>query len=140
MYRLCFLFVVLGLNACTRQQSQAPPSATSNDQNARAVPAQIASGEVRVSPSDPKVGTPVEVVMKLKDSKGEMISDANVQAVFVMKMGNTTTREPAAMQWKGSDYVGRYTPTMTGEWEVNVEARRNGQLLLSMPSTIEVKK
>lgn len=140
MYRLFLLLVVLGLNACSRQQSTASPSATSNGQNTGAVPAQRASGEVRVSPSDPKAGTPVEIVLKLKDSRGEMISDANVQAVFVMEMGNATMREPAEMKWNGSEYAGRYAPTMSGEWEVNVEARRNGQLLLSIPSTIQVKK
>lgn len=86
------------------------------------------------------MGTLFEVAFKLKDQSGQVISDANVQAVFVMEMGNITMREPVAMNWNGSEYVGRYAPTMSGEWEVNVEARKNGQLLLSMPSTIQVKK
>lgn len=143
MQKAVLLAAVLTLAGCARQE--APGSSTvSTDQRAAAtqasVPAQRASGEVRVAPSEARMGTPVEVAFKLQDQSGQVISDANVQAVFIMDMGSSSMREPVPMKWNGSEYAGRYSPTMAGEWEVNVEARKNGQLLLSMPSTIHVKK
>lgn len=50
-----------------------------------------------------------------------------------------TMREPVSTKWNGAEYVGRYAPTMAGEWEIDLEARREGQLLLSIPSTIQVE-
>lgn len=144
MYKAVLFAGLLTLAGCARQEGPASSNARSDQQAAAApqasVPAQRASGEVRIAPSEARMGTLFEVAFKLKDQSGQVISDANVQAVFVMEMGNITMREPVAMNWNGSEYVGRYAPTMSGEWEVNVEARKNGQLLLSMPSTIQVKK
>jgi hypothetical protein len=141
MNKLLLLSLLQVLSGCGRQEPQRSNSASTNGSatSAQSAPAQRASGEVRVSPSEAQTGTPVEVAFKLKDSSGQVISDANVQAVFVMDMGNMTMREPVAMKWNGLEYVGRYAPTMAGDWEVNVEARKDGQLLLSMPSDVRVQ-
>lgn len=143
MHNAVLLASALALTGCAPQEAPKSSNASSGQSAAAAqatVPAQRASGEVRIAPSEARLRAPVEVAFKLKDRSGQVISDSNVQAVFVMDMGNTTMREPVALKWNGSEYVGSYAPTMAGEWEINVEARRNGQLLLSMPSTIHVKK
>lgn len=53
-----------------------------------------------------------------------------------MPMGNLQMKE---QKWDGNAYIGTVKPPMAGTWEVSVDASREGKLLLSMPSQIEVK-
>lgn len=52
-----------------------------------------------------------------------------------MAMGSSQMREQAELKWNGKKYAGTYKPSMSGTWDVAVEASRNKTLLLSMPAT-----
>lgn len=135
------LFLAGCSQPATNKEGSAQPQASKPQSDAAqpAVPAQRASGEVEIAPSQPSQGESVKITFRLKDSSGNPMPDAAVKAHFVMSMGGMDMREPVDLKWNGTEYVGSHKPSMAGEWEVNVEARKNGQLLLSMPSTIEVK-
>lgn len=98
-----------------------------------------ASGKIEVTPIKPKSGQPVTVKMTLQDRNGQSISDADVKAIFGMTMGGKQSREETMLKWNGKEYTGSHKPSMAGEWDVTVEARKNNTLLLSMPSTINVQ-
>lgn len=138
------LSAALSLAGCSKPASNnegsVQPQTSKPQANAGqpAVPAQRASGEVKIAPSQPSQGESVNITFRLKDSLGNPIADANVKAIFEMA-GEMKMREVAELKWNGTEYVGSHKPSMAGEWEVNVEARKNGQLLLSMPSAVEVK-
>lgn len=65
---LLLLSLLLVLTGCGRQEPQRSLGARSNEgaSSPQSVPAQTASGEVRVSPSEAQMGMPVEVALKLK--------------------------------------------------------------------------
>lgn len=137
MDKRLLLAIALLVSGCARQDTSAQNSQVPSEQS---VPAQRASGEVRIQRSQPRVGEIVTVIFRLKDGTGNPMADADVKAVFVMDTGSMTMRESTVMKWNGSEYIGSYKPKMAGDWEINVEARKNGALLLSMPSDIQVKE
>lgn len=134
------LFLAGCSQPATNKEESAQPQTSKPQSDAAqpAVPAQRASGEVKIAPSQPSQGESVNISFRLKDSLGNPIADADVKAIFEMA-GEMKMREPTDLKWNGTEYVGSHKPSMAGEWEVNVEARKNGQLLLSMPSAVEVK-
>lgn len=138
------LSVALSLAGCSKPASNTEGSTQSQTSKPQtnaaqpAVPAQRASGEVKIAPSQPSQGQVVNITFRLKDSSGNPIPDADVKAIFEMA-GDMKMREQTELKWNGAEYVGTQKPSMAGEWEVNVEARKSGQLLLSMPATVEVK-
>ncbi|OLE56863.1 MAG: hypothetical protein AUG13_06890 [Chloroflexi bacterium 13_1_20CM_2_59_7] len=70
--------------------------------------------------------------MSVLDASGKPVPDAKVKLVLVMPampaMNMPETRSPADLTWNGSDYAGTVRPA-SGSWNVEIEARRNGQLL-----------
>jgi len=67
------------------------------------------------------------------DASGKPISDAEVKVALVMPampaMNMPETRSPADLAWNGSDYTGTVKVPTSGSWNVEIEARRNGQLI-----------
>ena len=84
-------------------------------------------------PSTPKGGTNTRVHVGLLDISGKPISDAEVKLVLVMPampaMNMAEMRFPADLRWDGRQYAGTVKVPSSGTWNVEIEARRNGQLL-----------
>ncbi|MCI0348826.1 MAG: FixH family protein [Acidobacteriales bacterium] len=101
------------------QQQPAVPAAES--------PAQL---EVRVEPQQPNSGQDAKLIAVLRDASGKSISDADLKATAVMKMGDMgDMRESATFKWTGSRYEGAVKPSMAGEWDVTVEAMKGGKVI-----------
>jgi len=99
-------------------------------QETRAVAIQF---RFRADPATPKGGTNTTVHVSVLDASGKPLPDAKVKLVLVMPampaMNMPETRSPADLTWNGSDYAGTVRVPASGSWNVEVEARRNGQLL-----------
>jgi RND family efflux transporter MFP subunit len=104
---------------------------------------QFESGQAAVSsevqfrfsadPASPKGGSNATVHVAVLDSSGKPISDAAVKVALVMPampaMNMPETRSPADLKWDGTQYTGTVKVPSSGTWNVEIEARRNGQEL-----------
>ena len=133
-----FLFaIVMG---CSKPPEQTAPKEDSAPKIAvQTTPAQQASGNLEVSPSQLKSGQTATLRFVLKDPKGELIKDASVRATLRMPMGKSEMKDEVDLKWDGTSYSGKVKASMSGTWDVSVDAKRDGMLLLSMPSQIDVK-
>lgn len=135
------LFTILFLAGCSRQPQPAadssPPKAAPLEE---AVPPQQASGELKVTPSAVKTGQKVTLQFFLKDRSGRPITDASVKATIVMARGDSEMKDQADLKWDGSAYTATIAPRMAGTWDLTVDARLGGKLLLSLPSQIDVSE
>ena len=86
-----------------------------------------------VDPASPRGGGNATVHVSLLDASGNSIQDAAVKVSLVMPamptMNMPEMRSPADLAWNGSEYVGTVKVPGSGSWNVEIEARRNGQLL-----------
>lgn len=102
------------------------------DSGQEAGPAAIRFG-FRVDPASPKGGSNTTVHVTVLDASGKSLSDAEVKAALVMPampaMNMPEVRSSADLAWNGSDYTGTVKVPSSGSWNVEIEARRNGQLL-----------
>ena len=84
-------------------------------------------------PATPKGGTSTTVHVTLVEASGKPISDAEVKLALVMPampaMNMPEMRSPADLSWDGTQYAGTAKVPSSGTWNVEIEARRNGQLL-----------
>ncbi len=125
---------------CSKPAEQPAPKEDSAPKVAvQTTPAQQASGNLEVSPSALRSGQRATLRFVLKDAKGELIPDASVQATLMMPMGKSEVKDSVNLKWDGSAYAGTIKPSMAGTWDVTVEAKRDGKLVLSLPAQIDVK-
>ncbi|MGD1081184.1 MAG: efflux RND transporter periplasmic adaptor subunit [Candidatus Sulfotelmatobacter sp.] len=84
-------------------------------------------------PASPKGGSNATVRLAVLDASGKPISDAAVKVALVMPampaMNMPETRSPADLNWDGTQYTGTVKVPSSGAWNVEIEARRNGQVL-----------
>jgi multidrug efflux pump subunit AcrA (membrane-fusion protein) len=84
-------------------------------------------------PASPKGGSNAKVQVAVLDASGKPISDAAVKVALVMPampaMNMPETRSPADLNWDGTQYTGSVKVPSSGAWNVEIEARRNGQVL-----------
>jgi len=84
-------------------------------------------------PTSPKGGSNATVHVAVLDASGKPISDAAVKVALVMPampaMNMPETRSPADLNWDGTQYTGTVKVPSSGAWNVEIEARRNGQVL-----------
>jgi multidrug efflux pump subunit AcrA (membrane-fusion protein) len=84
-------------------------------------------------PASPKGGSNATVHVAVLDASGKPISDAAVKVALVMPampaMNMPETRSPADLKWDGTQYTGTVKVPSSGAWNVEIEARRNGQEL-----------
>jgi len=87
----------------------------------------------RADPASPKGGSNTTVHVTVLDASGKPITDAGVKIALVMPampaMNMPEVRSPADLAWNGSDYAGTVKVPSSGSWNVEIEARRNEQLL-----------
>jgi RND family efflux transporter MFP subunit len=87
----------------------------------------------RADPASPKGGSNATVHVTMQDASGKPVTDAEVKIALVMPampaMSMPETRSAADLAWSGSDYAGTVKVPSSGSWNVEIEARRNGQLL-----------
>jgi multidrug efflux pump subunit AcrA (membrane-fusion protein)/nitrogen fixation protein FixH len=95
-------------------------------------PATIRFG-FRSDPASPKGGSNTTVHVTVMDASGKPISEAEVKAALVMPampaMNMPEMRSSADLAWNGTDYTGTVKVPSYGSWNVEIEARRNGQRL-----------
>lgn len=125
------LFAVLLLAGCSK------PSSVPNE--VKPAPALSATGELEVTPVNPKSKEPVTVKMTVKDRNGKPIENANVRATFTMTMGDSEMQETLDLKWDGKQYAASKVLPMAGRWRIAVEARDANGLLLNMPSEVTVR-
>ena len=67
------------------------------------------------------------------DASGKPIPDVAVKVALVMPampaMNMPEMRSPADLTWDGTQYTGTVKVPSSGAWNVEIEARRNGQVL-----------
>jgi RND family efflux transporter MFP subunit len=84
-------------------------------------------------PASPKGGSNATVHVTVLDASGKPISDATVKVALVMPampaMNMPEMHSPADLNWDGTRYTGAVKVPFSGAWNVEIEARRNGQLL-----------
>jgi RND family efflux transporter MFP subunit len=84
-------------------------------------------------PASPKGGSKTTVHVAVLDASGKPISDAAVKVALVMPampaMNMPEMRSPADLNWDGTQYTGTVKVPSSGAWNVEIEARRNGQVL-----------
>ena len=87
----------------------------------------------RADPATPKSGSNVTAHVTVLDALGKPIPDAEVKVALVMPampaMNMPEMRSSADLRWNGSDYTGTVKVPSSGSWNVEIEARRNGQPL-----------
>ncbi|MGO9862327.1 MAG: efflux RND transporter periplasmic adaptor subunit [Terriglobales bacterium] len=87
----------------------------------------------RADPASPKGESTTTVHLTVLDASGKTVSDAEVKVALVMAampaMNMPETRSSADLAWNGSDYTGTVKVPSSGSWNVEIEARRNGQRL-----------
>jgi hypothetical protein len=122
---------------CTQQQQQ--PSAESQT-STNAAAESSARLEVSIEPQQPKSGKEAKLVAELRDANGNPISDVEVKTTAVMKMGDMgDMRESATLKWTGSRYEGAIKASMAGEWEVTVEAMKDGKVIATQKTKMKVE-
>jgi RND family efflux transporter MFP subunit len=84
-------------------------------------------------PASPKGGSNTTVHVAVLNASGKPISDAAVKVALVMPampaMNMPEMRSPADLTWDGAQYTGAVKVPSSGVWNVEIEARRNGQVL-----------
>jgi RND family efflux transporter MFP subunit len=84
-------------------------------------------------PASPKGESNTTVHVAVLDASGKPISDAAVKVALVMPampaMNMPEVRSPADLNWDGTQYTGAVKVPSSGAWNVEIEARRNGQVL-----------
>jgi len=87
----------------------------------------------RADPGSPKGGSNTTVHVAVLDASGKPISDATVKAALVMPampaMNMPEMRSTADLTWDGTQYTGAIKVPSSGAWNVEIEARRSGQVL-----------
>jgi RND family efflux transporter MFP subunit len=94
-------------------------------------------------PASPKGGSNATVHVAVLDASGKPLSDAAVKVVLVMPampaMNMPEARSPADLNWDGTQYTGAVKVPSSGAWNVEIEARRNGQVLGTYRSRLVAK-
>lgn len=84
-------------------------------------------------PASPKGGSNAPVHVIVLDASGKPIPDVAVKVALVMPampaMNMPEMRSPADLSWDGTQYTGTVKVPSSGAWNVEIEARRNGQVL-----------
>jgi len=84
-------------------------------------------------PATPKGGSNTTFHVTVLDVSGKPISDAAVKVALVMPampaMNMPEVRSPADLKWDGTEYTGAVKVPSSGAWNIEIEARRNGQVL-----------
>ena len=84
-------------------------------------------------PASPKGGSNAPVHVIVLDASGKPVPDVAVKVALVMPampaMNMPETRSPADLNWDGTQYTGAVKVLSSGAWNVEIEARRNGQVL-----------
>jgi RND family efflux transporter MFP subunit len=99
--------------------------------------------EFFASPDPPKGDAPVTYRVKLTDSKGQPVTDAQVRvdilmpAMPAMNMGEMKTGEN--LKWSGSEYAAVGNMPMAGSWVVTVTATRNGQTIATYKTHLNAR-
>ena len=84
-------------------------------------------------PATPKAGSNTTFHVTVLDASGKPISYAAVKVALVMPampaMNMPETRSPADLKWDGTQYTGAVKVPSSGTWNVEIEARRDGQVI-----------
>ena len=141
--RISFLTVIgaLGLvlsgcgntasNESTSPTASAPPSSTDYKVS------------FRVDPDPPTGAKENSAHVTLLDGSGKPVSDAQVHVQFTMpampEMKMPEMSNGADLSWNGTDYSGPIQITMAGGWNVEVEAKRGGEVLTKYQTKLTAK-
>jgi hypothetical protein len=128
----------LVVTSCTQQQPQQRSTESQTATSTAAErPARVA---VHVEPQQPGSGQEAKLIAELRDPDGKPISDAEMKATAVMKMGEMgDMRETATLKWNGARYEGALKISMAGDWNVMVEAIRHGRVIATETTQIKAK-
>ena len=117
--------------------------------NGKQMPASSApaAGEAKIeffsSPDPPKGDAPITYRVRLTDSNGQPITDAQVRvdilmpAMPSMNMGEMKTGEN--LKWTGAEYAAVGNMPMTGSWVTTVTAVRNGQTVATYKTRLNAR-
>lgn len=87
----------------------------------------------RSDPATPKGGSSMKAYVVVSDPSGRSVTDAEVKLAVVMpampEMNMPEMRSEAKLTWDSSQYAGEVRIPMSGSWNVEIEAKRNGQFL-----------
>jgi Cu(I)/Ag(I) efflux system membrane fusion protein/cobalt-zinc-cadmium efflux system membrane fusion protein len=120
----------------------APQTAPAPSGNAAATAIHL-SIEFSTKPNPPNKGANTAHV-HLTDDHGQPVTDAEASVVFFMRampeMGMAAMRSEARLSSKGAgDYEGPFTLDSGGTYQVTITVRRNGQIVATKQTTINVE-
>ena len=97
----------------------------------------------RVDPDPPAGAKENTVHVTLQDGSGKPVSDAQVHVQFTMpampEMKMPEMSNGTDLKWNGTDYSGPIQITMAGGWNIDVEAKRGGELLTKYQTKLTAK-
>jgi hypothetical protein len=131
----------LVLSGCGSQQSNEPPATPSTP----GVPASPGGYKVsfRVDPDPPAGAKENTVHVTLQDGSGKPVTDAQVHVQFTMpampEMKMPEMSNGIDLSWNGTDYSGPIQITMAGGWNIDVEAKRGGEVLTKYQTKLTAK-
>jgi len=125
------LAATLSLSACGEKSADAPKA------EAVAPASTPATGSYklnfRVDPNPPTGAKENAMHVTVEDSSGKPVADAQVHITLTMpampEMKMPEMKNGADLPWTGSDYSAPVQVTMKGGWNVEVEAKRSGEVL-----------
>jgi membrane fusion protein, copper/silver efflux system len=99
--------------------------------------------KLQISPDPPNLQNDLSVSVRVLDDRGDPVKDLDVKLNLSMpampSMGMPEMRKQMDLSRDGTDYRGRLRPPMAGHWTVGVEAYRDGRLMASSQTGLNVQ-
>jgi len=135
-----------GLYGGSKEFATTPPAqgtgASSANGSPQAAPGKI---ELHADPDPMKAGEDNTFQVKVTDSDGKSVPDANVTLTLIMpampSMGMPEMKSAIALTWDAdhATYLGKGQPGIPGSWTVVVEARRNNSVIATLHTHITAR-
>jgi hypothetical protein len=145
-YRALWLVVTLVSLAFAAGCSKQEKSSNSAKDSPAAKTTAADSGshiELRFDPTPPVGGIEHKVYVRLADTAGKPIPDADVKLILLMpampSMDMPEMRVSKDMKWNGREYAGTINISMAGGWKATVEATKGGRQIANYKADITAK-
>jgi hypothetical protein len=123
----CFLALTLLLLISCQTKENAPPKKQSAIISTQAAPGSAFIISLDLDPPQPKFASKTKFQVRVKQTLGSAVNDAQVQASLVMPLMDMGKNQFTLNPLGNGEYKGTGEFTMAGEWEVVVTASAQGK-------------
>jgi Cu(I)/Ag(I) efflux system membrane fusion protein len=135
-----------GLYGGSKEFAATVPGQGTGASNASGKPqAALGKIEFHADPDPMKAGAESSFQVKVTDSDGKSVSDADVALTLIMpampSMGMPEMKTTIALPWAAehANYAGKGQPGMAGSWTVIVEAHRNSSVIATLHTHVTAR-